>query len=166
MELSKLPSSVLKDWLNGEDFDNAPFFVIVKTQVCGKCESFLKKENIFKKKDWFNTFVFNPQDSLGVEILQNIGITSVPFILYRYKDSDEWKTGTIIPDVEDGFINTENIFDALYSKDNKYFGYDDYDEPIDSDADYPMIRLLHQIYGEIDDQIKRDHEKLRKTITN
>jgi hypothetical protein len=170
--MEKISSEVLQKWTKGENFDNAPFFVVVKTQGCGKCEALLKKENIFRNKDWFNSYTFSPQDKIGLSILQEIGITSVPFILFRYKINHgkfyKYQTGYILPDVDDGFMNLENIFDAIYDNDSKFFGFNELDEMIEKDAkdNYTMIRLLHEIFGELSEETISERNSFKDSVTN
>jgi hypothetical protein len=169
LQLEKISSEALKNWLEGEDFDNSPFFVVVKTPGCIKCEALLKKENIFKKSDWFRTYTFTPQDKIGLEILQQIGVTSAPFIIFRYKlerkNFYKYTGDCIIPDVEDGFINLENTFDAIYDKDFQFFGFNELGEELEKDSNPTMLGLLYEIYGSPDEETLKEREKFKETLT-
>jgi hypothetical protein len=171
VQLEKIKSEKLQSWLKGENIENSPFFVVVKTPGCGKCEALLQKDIIFKKPEWFNTYTFTPQDVIGAEVIKETGLTSVPFILFRYKIIQgkffKYQMGYLIPDVDDGFTNLENIMDAIYSNDPNFFGFNEFDEIIDdsSEENFGMIRLLHEIHGEIKEEVLSERARFKESIT-
>jgi hypothetical protein len=170
--MKEINSDILKKWSDGEEIDDSPYFIMVKTKSCGKCSSLLERENIFRKPEWFNTYTFTPQDATGAEILQKVGITSVPFILFRYKIRKgtffKYQLGYIIPDFDEGFINFENIIDAIYDRDFSFFGFNELDEQIEKDSEnnYEISRLLHEIYGEVNEEVLSERNTFKDSITN
>lgn len=158
--MKAIDSRELSEWMKGDEGETPDgenfYFVIVKTPSCPKCDSLIKNEKILEKENWFRTFVFNNKDDLGLQIMQNIGITSAPFIIFRYKihrkNFFKYLCGTIQPDMND-FIDTENTLDAIYQNDSKYFNVNEYGEVIEgeiSEEDCAFVSLLYEIYGEPD----------------
>ena len=183
--MEKISSEVLKNWMKGEKFEGEPFFVIIKTPACGKCESLIRKDLFLKKPDhWFKIYNFTATDKLGAELLQNMEISSVPVILFRFelihKNFSKYFVGIITPNMND-LTDIENMFDAIYDNDHKYFGYDEFGEAIEDSGtevirvydihmnkseelsyNYVMEQLLNIIFGE--PSSKKEREKFRESI--
>jgi hypothetical protein len=157
----------LERWLKGEEIDDFPYFIVIKTPGCIKCNRLLMNRKISEKEDWFDIFIFTSQDKKGAEIMNSLSISSVPVILFRYKierkNFYKYVTRVVMPNMND-LIEFENILDAIYSKDTKYFGVDEYGELIEGDIseeDSAYVSLIYEIYGEPDNS---EREKFKNAI--
>jgi hypothetical protein len=145
----------------GDDLIN---FVLVKTPSCPKCEVLLQKaDQVFGTlAKTVAYFVYEVKDRPAAEKLNELAVMAVPVILYRFKDEELWNVGKITPDVEDNFIELTNIFDAIRDNDHSFFGYNEFDEEIETDYDYDMNRLLRSIYGEVDPEVTKERQTLKQ----
>jgi hypothetical protein len=165
--IKEVNGEFLKKWKEGGGENSEPYFILVKTPGCKKCEALLQNEKIFRNLDWFRIYTFTPQDAEGGRILQEIGITSVPFFLIRFKMTrGNFYKYALNAIYRDDAIEYENIFDAIYANDFKFFGYNEYDEKVSDDDNYSAVRLLHEIYGEIDSEVMEERNLFKNQVTN
>jgi hypothetical protein len=144
-------------------------YVIVKTQSCPKCERLLTNlDKVFGKQAEnvailiYGKFGVRSNPDI-VSLFEEMGIASVPRILVRFLDKKgATKIGQIMPDFDDDFIELTNIFDAINSNDQSFFGFNEYDEKEDSDADDMMNRVLRTIYGELPQEAISDRKALQE----
>lgn len=165
----EISSDILENWLNGETSNSDPFFVMVKTPTCGKCSALLQNKNIFRNEEWFRIFNFKPTDIKGAEILQKIGVTSVPFFIFRYKQQRKnfWKYfhGIIMMDNPEALMEGENLLDAIYDKDYVFFDYNEKTGEVPEENQL-FISLLDEIYGPPDEETIKNRKVLSESITN
>jgi len=161
--MRQIDENEFKVWSLGGNIIDNPYFVIVTTPGCGKCQVLKENKKIFEVfEEQVVYYEYKANEVKGASVLNAVGIMSVPFIIFRFKETKKedsaWKLGTIIPDVADNFINVLNIFDALRENDQTYFGFNDFDEVIDKDNQPMFNRLLHLIYGEIDEELLKNRQ--------
>ena len=156
----------LRIWTQGGNIENdVPiYFVVIKGPHCPKCTALMNKKEIFGKLiDNFAEYTFKPGDTIAAGIFTNLQVASVPIILFRYHDKRDWKLFVILPnDIDD----LECMFDALNANDQVYFGYNEWDEQIEPDAQEGFNRLLRLIYGECDPERLAERRKFKKEIGN
>jgi hypothetical protein len=143
-------------------------FVLVKTAACPKCEALLKKsQEVFGDLEGqIVYYIFDPKHTEISDYFTILDIASVPVLVTRYREKNgDLKLGKVIPDYDEGFINLTNTFDALNENDQRFFGYNEFDEIIEeSDYDHMMNRILRTIYGEIDPEIEKERKKYKSCI--
>jgi hypothetical protein len=183
--MRKLESEEFKQFLEGVDItqqaevvkkgitkeiEASILFIIVKTASCPKCEALVNRSKEIFKDVVANVayYTFNTKDQDIAKYFATLDIASVPVIVTRFKTKEgEFKLGKIIPDYEEGFVTLTNIFDAVNDNDQRYFGYNEFDEIIeDSDHDYMMNRVLRSLYGELDPEVERERKRLAQSIEN
>jgi len=167
--MKELKSDDLQNWTKGGNVGDKIYFVIIKSPNCPKCECL--NNNIEKAfgdyKEYIGWFTYKPGPDTQVvaKIFSNLNIMSAPSIIYRYQD-DEWKLGSIPFDNNDSeYIDLRCIIDAISENDSRYFGFDEYDDPIDSDAQLNMNRLLHLIHGEVDQEKLKERRQFKNKLT-
>jgi hypothetical protein len=172
--MKKITGNDLALWTKGSNINEASpiLFVLVKTPSCPNCEALLAKSEIFGKFEE-NIAIYthsNGKDGLeGSKVLAQVGVEDVPILLFRFQSGvggSTWSVDKIIVDVEDDFINVQNVFDALSEKQFDYFGYNEYDEAIEDGAQFSFNRLLRLIYGEADPTTLKERQLLKREVTN
>lgn len=163
--MKELNQDELALWTKGGNIAEKTYFVIIKTPNCVRCENLMKNQSVFGKMiDNIATFVFKPGPgvSIAAEIFSNLGLTSAPALIYHYQDDEKkWRLGEIDTDDID---DLGCIFDAINDNDHSFFGYSEYDDPIEEVPNYNMNRLLRLIYGEMDAGIAKEREMLKKEV--
>jgi hypothetical protein len=152
-------------WAKGESEDKT-HFVLLKTQNCPKCQKLINKEEaIFGDLGDFTAFhVFTPTNKEEASIVSGLNVSSVPVLICRYKDNAKVGLEVIIPDVEDDFINLQCILDAINGNDSSFFGYNQYDEPIEDSPQYGLNRIRHMLNGEVDPEVLKERSLLKKEV--
>jgi len=168
--MKNLTDNELGIWIRGGNVesDENIYFVIIKTPTCPKCERLKNNaEKVFGNlaKNVATYVLDTKPNSVGVAICTDLQITSAPAIIWRYQVNNEWKKGVVVGDFNDqDYIDLKCTFDAINDCDYSYFGYNEVDEPIETDANKGYNRLLHLIYGEADPEKVRNYKLLKKEI--
>jgi hypothetical protein len=156
----------LISWSKGESEDKV-HFVLLKTPNCTKCQKLLNEiDHVFGDLvDFTAIFVYNVTDKEAANFISTLDVTSVPVVICRYKELDG-KVGfeTIIPDADDDFVNLQCILDALNGDQGSYFGYNQYDEPIEETPQHGFNRIRHQLNGEVDPEVLRERSLLKREV--
>lgn len=146
--LEKMSGTELQEWVNSKKIGE-PFFVVVKTANCPKCEQLLQK-NILKE-GWFNLYEFSPKDKEGLKVMQDAKIVSVPSILFKYRDLEKnYKVHTYLLSEQDAdktnYRELQNTLEAFYDKQHEFFGLTEYCVLGKGETDSPEARLFTNIY--------------------
>lgn len=168
--MKQIDENELKVWSLGGNLRDKIFFMIIKTPGCVKCTALINKEKeLFKGfEDNVGLYEFKPSDTKAASVIQQVEVTSVPIILIRFQETrqenSDWKLGVIIPDLQDDLLETGNIMDAIRDNDQSYFGYNEFDEVVET-GNQPMFnRLLHLIHGEADEELIKNRQTFKNSI--
>ena len=153
-------------WTKGDKIDNI-HFVILKTTGCGKCDALIGKADSVFGNMANNIAKFNFKPGNGISnILRSLNILGVPVIVTRYSENGTWSLGKLAVDIDDDYIMITNTFDAINDNDQSFFGFNEWDELVEHDADPIMNRVLRSIYGEVDPNILKERKLLKREVTS
>jgi len=167
--MKEITTPQLEVWSEGGNIEEKVYFIVIKTPNCIRCEQLKRNaEKAFGNMlDTVGWYTFKPGETIAAKIFSNLGITSAPAVIYRYQENGQWKKGALIGDFDDqDCTDLRCMFDAIAENDQAYFGYNEFDEPIEEDPRTDMNRLLRLIYGEADPNVIKERQKFKKDITN
>ena len=157
----------LLSWTKGENLEEKIYFIIIKMPNCPKCEHLANNANkaFGELKDNIGFYIYKPVPNANqvAEIISKLDIMSAPSIIFKYKN-DSWDLGKISWSDQD-YTDLRCIFDAINDNDQSFFGYSEFDEKIEDDAQYNMNRLLRLVHGEINPDILKERKLLKKEVT-
>ena len=169
--MRSLTQDELALWVKGGNIGPDPvYFVTIKSKSCVNCEVLMQKKDLFGDMyQYFATYTHNPSETIGAQILAGLNVMSVPVIIFRYKinegwKDEEWKLHAIKPDMRE-LMDLQCVFDAINDEDYRYFGFGPYNDPVDSDAQEEFNQLLRLIYGDIDPEVLKERQRLKKEVT-